>query len=139
MRSMRRVLAFALLGSVTAAMLSGCGGNSLIAAVTGSPFIGSYKGTFTTDKGQSGSTSFTVATGGSFAGQMHNDTTGLDGSLSGSIDDAGNFSGTVAYASGAIGLTGPVTLTNSKHLDGTLQVMAGGVPAGSLTLSADIQ
>jgi len=136
---MKRILIFAALACVVGFGTFGCGGSSS-GTVTTSPYLGSYSGTFTTSKGQTGTAEFSVASNGDVSGTLHNNTTGQTGTINGSVDSSGNVNITSTYSSGSTKDTGTVSINpTTRILSGTLtEYMNGGV-YDSITLQVMLQ
>jgi hypothetical protein len=120
---LRKIRAIALLFAVIA--VPGCGGSALESTVAGS-----YQGTFTTSNSQSGTLTLDRSPGGVLAGNAHNDTTGQNAVLAGSIDDAGTTTMGFAYPGFHTTATGTFTRADNGHLTATLTQSTG----GSITL-----
>lgn len=128
---MKKILSIVALG----ALMAGCGGSNLISAVTGGHYDGSYNGQFTDPNGvqPTWSTSFRVVAG-VLTGNVTAGTTSL--SISGNIDNNGNFNASVATTPTATVLSGAVNL-NGTQLTGSLAESGGAT--GTLNISATLQ
>jgi hypothetical protein len=101
-----------------ALLLIGCGGGG---SSTPSPFAGNWSGGFSTSNAENGNLNGTVGTDGRFTGAIDDLTTGANGTVTGSISNAGQANFTVSYP-GQQSFTGTGTLTETAagHLTGTL-------------------
>lgn len=127
---MKRSLCFLLLVPV---FIVGCGGGGGGAvAVTPSTFAGSWAGTWTSASlGQNGTSTITVASDGTVAGTVHNNTSNSNGTIAGSIDNSGNVTGSAQYpGQAATSLSGTLTLNGQGHLAGNLIQNVGGTNHG---------
>lgn len=123
---MKRIL---LLGILVAA--AGCGGSGVS---TPSPFAGTWNGSWTAN--DVGTGSITVATNGAVTGTLHDTTANADGTVTGSISNAGTISGVVHY-SGVPNttLTGTMAIAGNGHLTGNLTQSDG---VNSIGVSFDL-
>lgn len=77
--------------------LAGCGGSGG-SAVSNSPFAGRWVGTFSVPStADSGAFSASIATNGTLTATTHDNAANADGTVSGTIDNGGSFSGTSQY------------------------------------------
>jgi hypothetical protein len=122
-----KILLFSALVLVLA-LVAGCGGGS----VTG--LAGNWSGTFTTSGGQSGTITAFLTSGGLVSGTIHNNTTGQDGSISGSVQPGTSTTLNFIYSSTTSTATGNLTFT-SKQLNGTVVDTSGTTYTIALTQS----
>ena len=106
------VLALALL-------LTGCGGGG--SAPVSNAYVGTWSGTWTSIPADTGTGTFTVATDGSFTGQVHDNNANTNGTDSGTISNTGEMTVTVSYpGSPSYTLTGQFSFNQSNQLVGTV-------------------
>lgn len=113
-------------------LLSGCGGGGGGGGSSlPSPFAGTWVGTWDAPSlSDDGTASITVATNGKVTGTTHDNGTDEDGTLSGSINNSGVFSGKAVYAgSPAINLNGTLGINGSGHLTGNVTQSQGSFSA----------
>jgi len=122
-----------ILGAIVALsipLIAGCGGgggtDNSSPAQTNSPFAGNYVGTFNTTNPQSGTLNVTVGSNGTLTGTGHNNTTGQDETISGSVTNVGTGSVTFTYPTFSASASGTVAFASNGHLDGTLTQSSGG-------------
>ncbi len=133
MNGMRMCLAcLVVLAFAGASSLPGCGGGGS-GGGTPSSFAGTWVGPWAdTATHQSGTLAVTVAQDGRLTGALHNATLGIDGTASGSVDNAGHLTATYAYpGQAAISATGTLAISQNGHLTGVVQETVGGQAAGS--------
>ncbi len=127
---MKRLTTAVAAASLGAVVLAGCGGgggnNDSSSTPTNSPFAGNYVGTFNTTNPQSGTLNVTVATNGTLTGSGHNNTSGQDETVSGSINNAGTVNVTFTYPTFSASASGIVAATSNGHIAGTLTQSGGG-------------
>lgn len=124
---MKKLLGLAVLGL----LLTGCGGtSSLLGAVTGNPYDGTYKGSFS-DATLAGNAQFTIVTG-SLSGTVTDTASGKNYPITAAIDNSGNLSNGVISTTNPINFSGTVSL-NGAQFSATLPESGGA--AGTLTLS----
>lgn len=118
---------------VCAAALAGCGGIGIDLPQIGSPYEGSWSGTWV-GTSFDGPLSFTVNIVGELNGTMHSDSSGEDGTLSGVILDNGDTTVTWSFPSESPLLGTGVLTMNAEltTLSGTLDI-AGEDVAFALT------
>ncbi|RYG28766.1 hypothetical protein EON81_27940, partial [bacterium] len=105
---MRHAPSLALL-SLTLGLLTGCGGGG---TSDDNRYTGSFRGTFVTDEGDSGSAEIQVGRSGRLDGTIHlASETILEGEIDGTVNNDGGFNGTLTYQ----GLNG-TTLTGTFRL-----------------------
>ena len=127
---MKRSIILGAVMALSAPLIAGCGGgggnDNSSPVQTNSPFAGSYAGTFNTTNPQSGTLNVTVGSNGTLTGTGHNNTTGQDETISGSVTNAGAGSVTFVYPTFSASASGTVAFASNGHLNGTLTQSAGG-------------
>ena len=110
-----------LLLLVCAVALAGCGGLGIELPGIGSPYEGSWSGTWV-ETVADGTVSFTINIIGELNGTMHSHTSGEDGTITGAVLDNGETTVTVSFPSGTPSLgTGFLSMNVERTtLSGTL-------------------
>jgi hypothetical protein len=107
-------LTYLLIPAVLAVGLSGCGG-----AGGFGPFTGTFNGTWSqTGPPDHGAASFHILPGGTLQGEMHDQNTNSNYSISGTMDETGQVNATLGPGDGT--LTGQLSDNISGELIGTL-------------------
>ena len=117
-----RILSFVAL-SCLAFALAGCGGSGIV-----SPFFGSYAAEPWTQPSPSdtGTITLNVSAVGTVSGSLVDNGASLTYSISGLIDDNGNFSATITPTAGPTGsLSGVLSLSGGGQIVGTLDATGG--------------
>lgn len=104
-------------------MLAGCGGGgggdstgTTTALTSGgtNPYAGGWSGNWLTSSGQGGLVTLNIAANGVISGTMFNTTYNQSGPMTGTIDNAGNFSSTYQYPNDPVGtFNGKLSLSTS--------------------------
>lgn len=114
----------------TMLVILACGGGGNEALITDSPFAGQWQGTWNSaGLAQSGTSSVSIGTNGNAVGTTHNNQTNGDGTLTGTVTNAGQFTGVAQYpGQQATPMSGTMSLSLSgKTLTGNLVQLINGV------------
>ncbi len=117
----------------------GCAGVGGEGSSDNSPFAGSWSGTWVvTGTSDDGTVTVVVSSGGDIIGTMHDNDSGLDGTLDGTIQSSGSVNATAQYPSQpALTLSGILSL-NGDTITGNLVQSGSGTPETlAMTLTRD--
>ena len=120
-----------------AVILAGCGGsrNPSTWVAPDSPFMGFWIGTWTdSTNAQSGTAQIVINKDGDASGTITNTTLGIQGTVSGSINEHGVTSFTCRYPSNTYSDRGTLLIGDSGHLVGLLREYEGETQCGTLAL-----
>jgi hypothetical protein len=115
-------------------VLAGCGGGNGGSGSGPSPFGGTWSGTWS-DATQSGTLKVTVTEDGGMTGSIVNDTLGLNGTVSGTVQNNGDVTSTYLYPGQVVvQANGNVTLQPNGHWMGSVTEMVGNINRGTANL-----
>lgn len=131
-----RLLGTVLLTATSLFLLAGCGGGGSNTGTVGSPFAGSYQGTYLSTSGlfspDAGTITLTATSSGMVTGASH-DFTGAGGtnSFTGTVTSSGSSGSGGALVTNAV--SGPVSVNSTTHVFTTTYTEANGTK-GTLSM-----
>jgi hypothetical protein len=126
-----RLQSFLALGAA-GVVLSGCAG--AVAPFVNNPYAGNYRGTFATSDGRSGPASVDLTNIGNVFGTLTDTVNNQNGSLPGSVNTNGTFSGTVAFPESTRNVQGTF---NSSNGNSTMALTGPDGYTATLTLGSN--
>jgi len=131
-----RLCAAALVLSLMAVGLVGCGGSSGVSTNTKS-LNGDYTGTFagsTNGIADSGTLSWTIDKSGTLTGTAHSNTTAADAAVTGTVSTTGVVAATFTYPAATYNISGTVNKASTGHLIGSLTESVGASAVGTILI-----